>query len=60
MQIRTAIAASALVFAPALALAAEPLLVHIDGQVIPAPGQTSSIQTASGPMHVSTWSWHSP
>lgn len=60
MPIRTAIAAGALVFAPALALAAEPLLVHIDGKVIPAQGQTSIIQTATGPMHVSTWSWHSP
>lgn len=60
MLIRTAIAAGALVFAPALALAAEPLLAHIDGQAVPGQEQTSIIQTAAGPVHVSTWSWHSP
>jgi hypothetical protein len=60
MHFRTAIAAGALVLAPALALAAEPMLVKIDGQVVPIEGHTHVIQTAAGPAHVSTWSWHSP
>ena len=60
MLTRTAIAVGALMLAPALALAAEPLLVHVNGQVVPVEGQTHVIQTAAGPAHVSTWSWHSP
>lgn len=60
MRIRTAIAAAALVVAPAVALAAQPLFVNVDGHVIPAQGETHVVQTAAGPMKVSTWSWHSP
>lgn len=60
MRFRTAIAAAALVIAPAVALAAQPLFVNVNGQVVPAESQTRVIQTAAGPMKVSTWSWHSP
>lgn len=60
MRIRTAIAAAALVVAPAVALAAQPLFVNVDGHVVPAQGETRVVQTAAGPVKVSTWSWHSP
>ncbi|HEY1610218.1 MAG TPA: hypothetical protein VGG24_13195 [Paraburkholderia sp.] len=60
MRIRTAIAATALVVAPAVALAAQPLFVNINGHTVPAQGETRLVQTAAGPMKVSTWSWHSP
>jgi len=60
MRIRTAIAAAALVVAPAVALAAQPLFVNVDGHLMPAHGATRVVQTAAGPMKVSTWSWHSP
>jgi len=60
MRFRTAIAAAALVIAPAVALAAQPLFVNVDGHVVPAKSETRVIQTAAGPVKVSTWSWHSP
>lgn len=60
MRIRTAIAAAALVVAPAVALAAQPLFVNVNGHAVPAQGETHVIQTAAGPVKVSTWSWHSP
>ena len=60
MRIRTAIAAAALAIAPAVALAAQPLFLNVDGHVVPAKSETRVIQTAAGPMKVSTWSWHSP
>ena len=60
MRIRTAIAAAALVVAPAVALAAQPLFVNVNGHIVPARGETRVVQTAAGPMKVSTWSWHSP
>jgi len=60
MRIRTAIAAAALVVAPAVALAAQPLFVNVNGHVMPAQSETRVVQTAAGPMTVSTWSWHSP
>lgn len=65
MRFRSYLAAGALVLAPVLALAAgqtaaQPMLVSINGQTVPVKAQTQVIQTASGPMKVSTWSWHSP
>jgi len=60
MRFRTAIAAAALVSAPVVTLAAQPLFVDVDGQVVPARSETRLIQTAAGPVKVSTWSWHSP
>ena len=60
MRIRTALAAAALVVAPAVALAAQPLFVNVDGHVVPAHGAPRVVQTSAGPMKVSTWSWHSP
>lgn len=60
MRIRTALAAAALVVAPAVALAAQPLFVNVDGHVVPARGETRVVQTAAGPVKISTWSWHSP
>lgn len=60
MRLRTVIGASVLALAPALALAAQPMLVHVDGQAVPAQVNTRIIQTAAGPARVSTWSWHSP
>lgn len=60
MRFRTAIAAAALVIAPAVTLAAQPLFVNIDGHAVQAKSETHVIQTADGPVKVSTWSWHSP
>jgi hypothetical protein len=65
MRFRSYLAVGALVLVPVLALAAgqaaeQPMFVKIDGQTLPVKAQTQVIQTASGPMKVSTWSWHSP
>jgi hypothetical protein len=59
MRFRTAMAA-ALVLAPVVALAAQPLFVNVDGHLVPAQGETHVVQTSAGPVKVSTWSWHSP
>ncbi len=60
MRFRTAIAAAALAIAPAVTLAAQPLFININGHDVPAKSETRIIQTAAGPMKVSTWSWRSP
>lgn len=60
MRIRTAIAAAGLVIAPAVTMAAQPLFVNVDGRVVPARSESHVIQTAAGPVKISTWSWHSP
>jgi hypothetical protein len=68
MQLRSYIAAGALALAPVLALAgqasapaaARPMFVNINGQAVPVKAETHVVQTAAGPMKVSTWSWHSP
>ncbi|QGZ66576.1 hypothetical protein [Paraburkholderia acidisoli] len=62
MRFRTAIAV-ALVAVPVAALAAQPLFVDVDGHAVPASAgvhETRVVQTAGGPVKVSTWSWHSP
>ncbi|OXI82052.1 hypothetical protein CFB50_27365 [Burkholderia sp. AU33423] len=51
MRFRSYMAASALALAPVFALA---------GQAVPVKAETRVVQTAVGPMKVSTWSWHSP
>lgn len=60
MRFRTALTIGALALAPAMALAAQPLMVHVDGQTIPMQESTHVIQTAAGPARVSTWHWRSP
>ncbi|AJZ63722.1 hypothetical protein [Paraburkholderia fungorum] len=60
MRFRSLIAAAALVIAPAVTLAAQPLFVNVDGHVVQAKSETRLIQTSAGPVKVSTWSWHSP
>ncbi|MBY4683179.1 hypothetical protein K6W42_20710, partial [Burkholderia contaminans] len=66
MRFRSYMAAGALALAPVFALAgqagavaAQPMFVNIDGQAVPVKAETRVVQTAVGPMKVSTWSWHS-
>ncbi|KVL55528.1 hypothetical protein WT01_24125 [Burkholderia cepacia] len=68
MRFRLCMAAGALALAPLFALAgqdgaaaaAQPMFVNVDGQTVPVKAETRVVQTAVGPMKVSTWSWHSP
>ncbi|OXI17601.1 hypothetical protein [Burkholderia sp. AU15512] len=67
MRFRSYMAAGALALAPVFALAgqagaaaAQPMFVNVDGQAVPVKAETRVVQTAVGPMKVSTWSWHSP
>ncbi|AOI76028.1 hypothetical protein [Burkholderia sp. NRF60-BP8] len=68
MRFRSYMAAGALALAPMFALAgqagaaaaAQPMFVNVDGQAVPVKAETRVVQTAVGPMKVSTWSWHSP
>ena len=45
---------------PAIALAAQPLLVHFDGRTLPMHETVQVEHTAAGPVQVRTWSWRSP
>ena len=68
MQFRSYMAAGALALIPVLALAgqpsapsaAQPMFINVNGQAVPVKAETHVVQTAAGPMKVSTWSWHSP
>lgn len=68
MRFRSYMAAGALALIPVLALAgqastasaAQPMFVNVNGQAVPVKAETHVVQTAAGPMKVSTWSWHSP
>lgn len=72
MRLRSYLALGALALVPVLALAgeastqmnaqqaAQPMFVNVDGHAVPVKAQTHVVQTAAGPMKVSTWSWHSP
>ncbi|CAB3786071.1 hypothetical protein LMG28688_02202 [Paraburkholderia caffeinitolerans] len=72
MRLRSYLALGALALAPMLALAgeasaqmdaqhaAQPMFVNVNGQAVPVKAETHVVQTAMGPMKVSTWSWHSP
>jgi hypothetical protein len=42
------------------AAAAQPMYVNVNGQAVPVKAETRVVQTAAGPMKVSTWSWRSP
>ncbi|WP_321856434.1 hypothetical protein [Burkholderia cenocepacia] len=68
MRFRSYMAAGALALVPVFALAGQagataavqPMFVNVDGQAVPVKTETRVVQTAAGPMKVSTWSWHSP
>lgn len=68
MKVRSYMAAGALALIPVFALAgqasappaAQPMFVNVNGQTVPVKAETRVVQTAAGPMKVSTWSWHSP
>lgn len=68
MRFRSYMAAGALALIPVLAVAgrpsaqtaAQPMFVNVNGQAVPVKAETHVVQTAAGPMKVSTWSWHSP
>ncbi|HHL4079139.1 hypothetical protein [Burkholderia sola] len=68
MRFRSYMAAGTLALAPVFALAgqagaaaaAQPMFVNVDGQAVPVKAETRVVQTAVGPMKVSTWSWRSP
>lgn len=68
MKFRSYMAAGALALIPVLALAgqasaqsaAQPMYINVNGQAVPVKADTHVVQTAAGPMKVSTWSWHSP
>ncbi|KVG08840.1 hypothetical protein WJ24_16165 [Burkholderia vietnamiensis] len=68
MRFRSYMAAGAAALMPVLAIAgqaaqapaAQPVFVNVDGQAVPVKADTRVVQTALGPMKVSTWSWHSP
>jgi hypothetical protein len=68
MKVRSYMAAGALALIPVFALAgqtsaspaAKPLFINVNGQAVPVKAETRVVQTAAGPMKVSTWSWHSP
>lgn len=68
MRFRSYMAAGALALIPVFGLetqasaesAAQPMFVNVNGQAVPVKAETRVVQTAAGPMKVSTWSWHSP
>ncbi|HKT63380.1 hypothetical protein [Burkholderia sp. 22313] len=67
MRFRSYMTAGALALMPVFAMAgqaatqpAQPMFVNVDGQAVPVKTSTHVVQTAVGPMKVSTWSWHSP
>ncbi|MGR3906359.1 hypothetical protein Q3A80_04890 [Burkholderia sp. SR8] len=68
MRFHSYMAAGALALMPVLAMAgqagaapaAQPMFVNVNGQAVPVKAETRVVQTALGPMKVSTWSWHSP
>ncbi|WP_028221643.1 hypothetical protein [Paraburkholderia oxyphila] len=72
MRLRSYLALGALALVPVLALAGEasaqmdaqhavqPMFVNVNGQAVPVKAETHVVNTAAGPMKVSTWSWHSP
>ncbi|WP_423394245.1 hypothetical protein [Burkholderia sp. LMG 21824] len=67
MRFRSFMAAGTLALAPVFALAgqtgaavAQPIFVNVNGQAVPVKAETRVVQTAVGPMKVSTWRWQSP
>ena len=58
---KTALAGTLAVLAlPALALAAQPLLIRVDGRTLPLREIVQVVHTEAGPLQVRTWSWRSP
>ena len=58
---KTALAGTLAVLAlPALALAAQPLLIRVDGRSLPMREIVQVVRTEAGPMQVRTWSWRGP
>jgi hypothetical protein len=45
---------------PALALAAQPVLIRVDGHKVPMHEVMQVMHTAAGPVYVRTWSWRGP
>ncbi len=45
---------------PALALAAQPILVHFEGRTVPVHETVQVDHTSAGPVRVRTWSWRGP
>lgn len=45
---------------PALALAAQPRLIRVDGHNVPLREVVQVVHTAAGPVRVRTWSWRGP
>lgn len=45
---------------PALALAAQPMLIRVQGQTLPMREVVQVVHTSAGPMRVHTWSWRGP
>ncbi len=60
MRKKTLLAALAAIGLPALALAAQPLMVRFDGHEVPVHESVRVVQTALGPMRVRSWSWQGP
>ncbi|MHB1872910.1 MAG: hypothetical protein ACYCT1_18990 [Steroidobacteraceae bacterium] len=58
---KTALAGALAVLAlPALALAAQPLLIRVDGRNLPMREIVEVVRTEAGPVQVRTWSWRGP
>jgi hypothetical protein len=45
---------------PALALAAQPLLIRVEGHEVPMREVVQVMHTAAGPVYIRTWSWRGP
>lgn len=60
MRKASVLVAAAAAFMPALALAAQPLLIQFDGHAVPMHETVKVVQGPSGAMKVSTWQWQSP
>lgn len=60
MRKKTRLAAVAAIGLPAVALAAQPLMVRFDGHEVPVHESVRVVQTAFGPVRVRRWSWQGP
>ncbi len=45
---------------PALALAAQPVFIRVDGHAVPMREFVQVVNTTAGPVRVRTWSWRGP
>lgn len=60
MRKASALVAAAAAFMPALALAAQPLLIQVGGHAVPMHETVKVIHGPGGAVKVSTWQWQSP